>query len=550
MLAIAKSKNFQLLFALLLGAIILMLPRPEGTKYKISGDAGQVFFNSIRDNFTQVAPPKNGSDQYIVEAKVAGAPGSTGTYLVKQASAVKGSDLQVDYVNGLSPKAKRFLAILVVLIFLFMVEPIPLEITAILIGASLVVMGIVDVKSAWAPYMHPVVVFIMCCLIFAIALDKAGLTKRLGHFIVQMAGTNVVKFTFVISIGLGLASSVMHDAAAVSIGIVTMLPLMKAAGIKPHSGTAKFMLISLAFACSCGGMGSLIGGGRCMVSAAFLKEFTGLEITFMDWIKYAMPLAIVTVPASVLVCYLVFRPDTKLELPKLDEDMPPWTFKEIITVAIIVLAFIFWLTKGMHGIDYSVTGMIAVALLVLAGILKWDDVHENLEWGTALFIFGGGLLPGSGHGLFGCRRLLCQPLLPHGSGRRLAGSVHRCGCFRRPGDQCHGQCGRCGPDPAHRDSHGPVGRRQPHRSGTVPRNRDLLCHASGDRLSSQCHRLQLPAIQGRRHHQGRSGRHPCPARHSRGRRLHLVEYSGTGVINERTWALRERSQHTDIGTCT
>jgi hypothetical protein len=72
-----------------------------------------------------------------------------------------------------------------------MFEPIPLEITAILIGVLLVVMQIVDVKTAWAPYMHPVVVFIMCCLIFAIALDKAGITKRLGHFIVAKAGTSV-----------------------------------------------------------------------------------------------------------------------------------------------------------------------------------------------------------------------------------------------------------------------------------------------------------------------------------------------------------------------
>ena len=149
-----------------------------------------------------------------------------------------------------------------------------------------------------------------------------------------------------------------------------------------------------------------------MVSAAFLKEFTGLEITFMDWIKYAMPLAIVTVPASVLVCYLVFRPDTKLEMPKLDEDMPPWTSKEIITVAIIVLAFIFWLTKGMHGIDYSVTGMIAVALLVLAGILKWDDVHENLEWGTALFIFGGGLSLGLAMGYSGAADYFANLFFP------------------------------------------------------------------------------------------------------------------------------------------
>ena len=131
-------------------------------------------------------------------------------------------------MNGLSPKAMRFLAVLVVLIFLFIIEPIPLEITAILIGVLLVCTGVADVKTAWAPYMHPVVIFIMCCLIFAISLEKAGLTKRLGYFIVKRAGNSVVKFTFIISIGLGIASSFMHDAAACAIGIVTMLP--------PHAG--------------------------------------------------------------------------------------------------------------------------------------------------------------------------------------------------------------------------------------------------------------------------------------------------------------------------
>ena len=37
------------------------------------------------------------------------------------------------------------------------------------------VMDVTDVKEAWSPYMHPVVVFIMCCLVFAIALEQVGL---------------------------------------------------------------------------------------------------------------------------------------------------------------------------------------------------------------------------------------------------------------------------------------------------------------------------------------------------------------------------------------
>jgi len=280
-----KTKTFQLCFALALGIIVLLLPRPEGTKFIINGDDNRLLFQNVNSYFTLASAEKTDAKEYALEAIQPERPESTAQFLQDRADQLKMESVEINYVNGLSPKAKRFLAVLVVLIFLFIAEPIPLEITAICIGVFLVIMGISDVKDAWAPYMHPVVVFIMCCLIFAISLDKAGITKRLGYFIVKKAGTSVTKFTFIIAVSLGISSSFMHDAAACAIGIVTMLPLMRAAGIEPHTKTAKFMMLSLPFACSCGGMGSLIGGGRCMVAAAFLKEFTGLEISFFDWIN-------------------------------------------------------------------------------------------------------------------------------------------------------------------------------------------------------------------------------------------------------------------------
>ncbi len=408
---IVKNKWFQLCLAVAIGIVVFMLPRPEGTKFRISGDNDQKLISHLSEYFTFVSSEKNNS-AYTIELKNPQSPEAPGAFLKNKAREIGMSEIQVDYVNGLSPKAKRFLSVLVVLIFLFVAEPIPLEITAICIGIFLVLMGVSDVKDAWAPYMHPVVVFIMCCLIFAISLDKAGLTKRLGYFIVRKAGNSVVRFTFIISIGLGLCSSFMHDAAACAIGIVTMLPLIRAVGIEPQSNTAKFMMLSLAFACSCGGMGSLVGGGRCMVSAAFLKEFTGIEINFFDWIKYCMPAAIITVPIAVLVVYLVFRPDTKFKLPEFGEEIGPWSSLEKRSLVIIGLTFILWLTKGLHGIDYSATGMLGVAALVLAGILKWDDIHENLEWGTALFIFGGGISLGLAMGYSGAATYFANLFFP------------------------------------------------------------------------------------------------------------------------------------------
>jgi sodium-dependent dicarboxylate transporter 2/3/5 len=407
-----KTKTFQLCFALALGIIVLLLPRPEGTKFKITGDDNRILFQNVNSYFTLASAEKTDAKEYALESIQPERTESTAQFLRDTAAQLKMKGVEINYVNGLSPKAKRFLAVLVVLIFLFVAEPIPLEITAICIGVFLVLMGISDVKDAWAPYMHPVVVFIMCCLIFAVSLDKAGITKRLGHFIVKKAGTSVTKFTFIIAVGLGISSSFMHDAAACAIGIVTMLPLMRAAGIEPHTKTAKFMMLSLPFACSAGGMGSLIGGGRCMVSAAFLKEFTGLEISFFDWIKYAMPAAIITVPAAVAVVYMVFRPDPKFKLPVFDEAIGPWTPLEKKTLIIVGLTFALWLTKGFHGIHYSATGMLGVAALVLFGILKWEDINDNLEWGTALFIFGGGISLGLAMGYSGAATYFANLFFP------------------------------------------------------------------------------------------------------------------------------------------
>jgi sodium-dependent dicarboxylate transporter 2/3/5 len=388
-----KSKQVQLVIALLLGAAVMLLPRPEGKIFKITGPGSQTLLRQLGAHFKPL-PPKPGSAAnaaFEVEAQNPGSPEATADFIRQAAAGLKLEEVQVHYVDGLSPKAKRLLAIMAVLIFLFIFEPIPLEATALCIGILLVVTGVGDFKSVWAAYMHPVVVFIMSCLIFAVSLDKAGLTTRMGYFIIRKSGNSITRFTFILTIGLGTASMFMHDAAACAIGIVTMLPMMRAAGIEPHTRTARFMMLSLPFAASCGGMGSLIGGGRCMVAAAFLKEFTGLEISFFDWMKYAMPAALLCVPLAVGVVYLVYRPDPNIKLPRFEKTLGPWSALEKKTLAVTLLTFVLWLTKGFHGIDYSVTGMFGVVLLIICGVLKWSDIHENMEWGTALFIFGGGI---------------------------------------------------------------------------------------------------------------------------------------------------------------
>ena len=407
-----KNRLVQLGMALGVGLIVTLIPRPEGTKFEIIGDPDKKIIHQVTADF--VIDDNNGqkTEGYVLRALSPGQSGATAERLEEDAQRLGLTDVRVVYVDGLSPTAKRFLAILGIIIFLFIFEPIPLELTAMCIGVLLILTGVTDVKGAWAPYMHPVVVFIMCCLVFAIALEKAGLTQRLGQAIARKAGDSVVRFTFLLSVGLGYASGVMHDAAAAAIGIATILPLMRAAGIKPYTRTAKFMMLSVPFACSAGGMITLVGGGRNMVAAAFLKEFTGMELTFFDWMKFAAPAGLIAVPLAVAIVYFVYRPDRSFKLPRFDEKMGPWTALEKKTTAILLIALGFWLTKGAHGLDYSITGILAIAALILTSVLEWEDIHKHLEWGTVLFIFGGGISLGLGMDNSGAARYFANLFFP------------------------------------------------------------------------------------------------------------------------------------------
>ncbi len=407
-----KNKFLQLGIALGLGWIVMLLPRPEGTTFEITGDPEGKLAAQVSADFIMEPNDGRASGAYLLKARNPGQPQATAERLGIEAAGLGLTEVRVGFVDGLSPTAKRFLAILAFLLFLFIFEPIPLEITAVCIGVLLILTGVTDVKDAWAPYMHPVVVFILCCLVYAIALEKAGLTRRLGQAIARAAGDSVIRFTFILSVGLGYSSGLFHDAAAAAIGIATMLPLMRAAGIKPHTNTARFMILSVAFACSAGGMGTLVGGGRNMVAAAFLKEFTGMELTFFDWMKFAFPAALVTVPLAVGSLYLVYRPDRRFKLPRFDEKMGPWTMLEKKTAVILIIAFGMWLTKGVHGLDYSIPGILAIAALVLAGVLEWEDIHKHLEWGTVLFIFGGGISLGLGMDASGAARYFANLFFP------------------------------------------------------------------------------------------------------------------------------------------
>ncbi len=323
--------------------------------------------------------------------------------------------------EGLPVEGHRFLSLLAAMIILFLTEAIPLPVTMGWGGAMIILLGIGEVEQVWTSFAHPTVFFVIGCLMLANIAEQVGLTKRLGNILISFSGSNVIRFSFMACYLFGLASGFMHDVSAVTLGLMSLLPLMRAAAIRPGSREGKFLVISMAFCCSAGGMSTPAGGGRNMVAISFLEEFTGVQITFWDWMVHALPPALIIIPAVWGIVFLFFRPDRSLSFPedaleqtRLKRRM---TSREKATVVIISLVFLGFLTKGMHQVDYSVVALLGVAALIAFGFVNWEQLNQEIPWAVAFLIFGGGISLGRAMDYTGAAEFLAEAFFPFFDGR-------------------------------------------------------------------------------------------------------------------------------------
>ncbi|MCK5350475.1 MAG: anion transporter, partial [Desulfobacula sp.] len=64
-----KTNGFKLCAALLVGVIVFLLPRPEGTQFKITGDEGRVLMQNVNEHFVVVPEGEIKTESYILKAK-------------------------------------------------------------------------------------------------------------------------------------------------------------------------------------------------------------------------------------------------------------------------------------------------------------------------------------------------------------------------------------------------------------------------------------------------------------------------------------------------
>ncbi|MEO3986542.1 SLC13 family permease [Plesiomonas shigelloides] len=289
-----------------------------------------------------------------------------------------------------SPDANKGLALMVFIGVLWLTEALHVTLTALLVPLVAVGLGLLDAPKALSSFADPIIFLFFGGFALATALHIQGLDRLIANRLMVLARgkmSTAVLLLFGVTAALSMWISNTATAAMMlplALGILSKLDKEK------DSRTFVFVLLGVAYSASIGGLGTLVGSPPNAIAAAQL----GLD--FAGWMKFGLPVMLVTMPVMMAVLYLVLRPNLK-HVVSIETETMVWTPSRMITLSIFAVTAVCWIfssqiSAALGGIKQfdSLVALSAAVLIGATGVANWQQIQKNTEWGV-LMLFGGGL---------------------------------------------------------------------------------------------------------------------------------------------------------------
>lgn len=289
------------------------------------------------------------------------------------------------------------------MVFFWLFEVLPIYVTALFPFIFGIPLGIIDNNQLAASYGNTNVYLFMGGFMLALALEKHDVHKQIAKRIILIVGNSKAKLLLGFILSTGLLSMWISNTATALMMLPMGLAIISSMPKKQQkSKFSLFLLLSIAYAASIGGMATLVGSPPNLLMASILKSDPyNIKIDFFEWMKIGLPLSLIMLAAVFGMFYLFLGKERheKLEMTELEKH--PWDKTQIKVLLVFLFVVICWSFKdlfvpiiGFKYDDYA-PALFGVLLLFLIPqkenkmLLDWKDT-KDLPWGI-LILFGGGL---------------------------------------------------------------------------------------------------------------------------------------------------------------
>lgn len=325
--------------------------------------------------------------------------------------------------GGLADPARRASGVLMLMAVWWLSEALPLAVTSLVPMVLLPALGVLPLKDAAAPYADRLIFLFMGGFVLALAMERWNLHRRIALTTVLLVGTRPTTVVLGFMLATGVLSGWMSNTATAVMMLPIGLSIIKVVRERtdaPIENFAKCLVLGIGYAASIGGVATPIGSPPNAILLGVLESTYpggGADISFTQWMMFAVPFVAIFIPAAWLVLTRMVFPVKLKEIPggrglikQLLVSLGPVKLAEWLVMATFFAAVTGWMTREplrkfsktlgplleKHVDDTSIALAAAIVLFALPVNLRKGQFV--MDWRTAskmpwdvLLLFGGGL---------------------------------------------------------------------------------------------------------------------------------------------------------------
>ena len=267
----------------------------------------------------------------------------------------------------------------------FVLEKIPLGLTATIVAIGLNLTGVLDNSATFAGYVNSNVILCVGMFVVGQALFETGMANKIGGLVTRFAKTERMLIVSVMVI-VGIMSGFLSNTGTAAV----LIPVV--CGIADESGYSRSrLLMPLVFAAALGGNLSIIGAPGNLMGVNALQEM-GMETSFFMYAPVGIPMLVAGILYFAFIGYR-FLPDGShggeaVEAQKGYSDVPQW--KQIVSLVVLVVVILAMIFEKQIGVKIQISACVGAIILVLTGVISEKEALKSIDLKVVL-LFGGSL---------------------------------------------------------------------------------------------------------------------------------------------------------------
>ena len=304
-------------------------------------------------------------------------------------------------------QGQAVLAVFGMVFVLWVTQAIPTYASALVAMVMLVFTGGWTQKETLAVFGQDVIWLMLSAFVITSGMEKSGFAKRLALFIVSKVGTTAKKALISLAaVNMLLAFVVPSTTARAAMLLPICMMILKVYNAIPgESNFGKQLMLQEVHFNNISTSGILTATAPQILAVGYLLSMADIDVTWGDWFKASMPIAVLTLIASMVIGGFLFKSEIKAP-PTSDngevnaalkqelKDLGPITKTEIKALIIFALTVFLWATDGKHldlfgfQISLVMVALFASCLFFLpyVGILNWKET--KIPWDLMVFSCG------------------------------------------------------------------------------------------------------------------------------------------------------------------